>query len=98
MSERGVGVGSEVGRAPRTQSDSATQSGSFCDANCLPPEWNGSPPASGARGWIKSRLEVGSPGATNCETVWKLRRDCSSFQSAAPGDKFSRRKILLDSV
>src|ERR1700756_4858426 len=90
ISEAVVGAGWDVARKLRTQSARVSQSGSFCDGNCRPPEWNGSPPAPGARGWSNRGLELGSPGTTNCSTVWKFWRDCSSVQSGTPGDNFWR--------
>src|SRR2546423_3475902 len=77
---------------PRTQSANVCQSGSFCDVNCLPPVWKGSPPTSGASGCMRSRLEVGSPGTTSREATSKLRLDCSSVQDKLPAGSFSSRK------
>src|SRR5207249_10731124 len=58
-----------------------SQSGSFCVSNCLPPEWNASPPASGASGCNRSKLESGSPGATITRLV-------------APGDPLSSLLLI----
>src|SRR3981189_2149068 len=74
---------------------SVFQSGSSFDSNCLPPLWQGVPPAWGASGMNRRRLAAKLPGTTNLETVSKLRRDCSSVQNLAPGGSFSRRKELL---
>src|SRR5439155_9173943 len=75
-----------------------SQSGSFCVSNCLPPEWNASPPASGASGCIRSKLESGSPGATSLVIVRKFRRDCSSVHSLTPSDRVFHLERLSDGV
>src|SRR5207253_3184096 len=45
---------------PLTHAARICHSGSVCDAQCLPPLWKWSPPASVASGWMRSRLFSGT--------------------------------------
>src|SRR6202023_678185 len=87
----GYGAEEPPAFCPRTHASMFFQSGSSWDANCLPPWWvSARPPASGASGIRRNRLNCGLPGTTNFETTSKLRRDCSSVQKLSPGDSSSR--------
>ena len=58
-----------VNVAPLAQAAMVFQFGSFLVANCRPPLWNASPPASGASGWISNLLFSGSSVACTILTT-----------------------------
>src|SRR6266853_1023576 len=59
----------DVNVAPLAQAAMVFQFASFLLANCRPPEWNASPPASGASGWIRILLFSGSSAACTSFTT-----------------------------
>src|SRR5207247_5733186 len=87
----GAACAAEPEAPVRTQAAKVCHSGSFCEFQCLPPAWKGSPPASAASGCISRRLACGSPGTTILCQASKFLRDCSPFQFVAPGDSSSNR-------
>jgi len=58
-----------VNVAPLAQAAMVFQFGSFLVANCRPPLWNASPPASGASGWSNNLLFSGSSAACTILTT-----------------------------
>ena len=77
---------------PLTQAASICHSASSCDSQCLPPPWNGSPPAVRASGCISSRLAAGSPGRPVATPTRSSSAPARRSSSVAPSAERLQRK------